>query len=66
MAKRKYIVDVKKDQQEFPFLVEVRREAHAHRAIRKMMKNRISQQDCDEILGRKQTKRDDSSEEGDW
>jgi hypothetical protein len=64
-VKRKYIVDVKKDQQEFPFLVEVRREAHTHRAIRKMLKNRINQQDADEILGRKKVVRDDS-EQGDW
>ena len=65
MGKRKYIVDVKKDQQEFPFLTQILRDVHAHRAVRKMMKNRISQADCDEILGRKQIKRDDS-DEGDW
>jgi len=65
VGKGKYIVDVKKDQQEFEFLANIRRDAHAHRAVRKMMKNKINQADCDEILGRKQIKRDDS-EEGDW
>jgi hypothetical protein len=49
----KYIVDVKKDQMEFDFLENIRRDSHAHRAIHKKMKNRISQMDCDEIFGRK-------------
>ena len=49
----KYIVDVKKDQTEFDFLAAIRRDSHAHRAIRKKMKNRLSQLDCDEIFGRK-------------
>jgi hypothetical protein len=57
----KYIVDVKKDQTEFDFLAAIRRDSHAHRAIRKKMKNRLSQLDCDEIFGRKKraSNRDD-------
>ena len=60
MGKR-YIVDVKKDQMEFDFLDAIRRDSHAHRAIRKKMKNRLSQLDCDEIFGRKKraSNRDD-------
>jgi hypothetical protein len=61
----KYIVDVKKDQMEFDFLDVIRRDSHAHRAIRKKMKNRLSQQDCDEIFGRQKNKWDDSKGE-DW
>ena len=61
MGKRVYIVDVKKDQMEFDFLDAIRRDSHAHRAIRKKMKNRLSQLDCDEIFGRKKraSNRDD-------
>ena len=54
-------MDAKKDQQEFDFLAQIRRDNHAHRAIRKKMKNRLSQLDCDEIFGRKKraSNRDD-------
>jgi len=64
VGKRVYIVDVKKDQMEFDFLDAIRRDSHAHRAIRKKMKNRLSQLDCDEILGRKKrtSNRDDSED----